>query len=97
MRRIDNNGNYEPNNCHWVLPYENAINKEFKSGKLGLINIYKDKQSYYVVLKRQGFKRVSSYQSSIDKAMKIRDNWIQEYSNNQSQWIEDTINKTYKK
>lgn len=95
--RIDNNGNYEPVNCHWVLPYENAINKEFKSGDLGIRNVYKDKQSYYVVLKRQGVKRVSSYQSSIDKAIKIRDNWIQEYSNNQSQWIEDTINKRYKK
>lgn len=95
--RIDNNGNYEPVNCHWVLPYENAINKEFKPGKLGIRNIYKDKKSYYTVLRRQGKKRVSSYQSSIDKAVEIRDNWIQEYKEDKDKWIEDTINNTYKK
>ena len=95
--RIDNNGNYEPGNCHWVLPYENAINKEFKPGKLGIRNIYKDKKSYYTVLRRQGKKRVSSYQSSIDKAVEIRDNWIQEYKEDKDKWIEDTTNNTYKK
>lgn len=95
--RIDNNGNYEPNNCHWVLPYENAINKEFKSGKLGLINIYKDKQSYYVVLKRQGAKRISSYQSTIDKTINLRDSWLKEYKEDPKKWVEDTMNNKYDK
>lgn len=27
LDRMDNNGNYEPDNCHWVTPSENAYNK----------------------------------------------------------------------
>lgn len=27
LDRIDNNGNYEPSNCHWVTPIENGKNK----------------------------------------------------------------------
>jgi len=27
LNRINNNGNYEPGNCHWVTPQENNRNK----------------------------------------------------------------------
>lgn len=37
------------------------------------------------------------YISNIEDAIRIRDKWLLEYSNNPSKWIEETINKTYKR
>ena len=43
--RIDNNGNYEPNNCHWVTPFENSINKSTTKLTMDIANEIRYKYS----------------------------------------------------
>ncbi|WP_239700372.1 hypothetical protein [Mammaliicoccus sp. D-M17] len=94
--RTNNDGNYEPNNCEWVTPSENALNKRFLIGKSGHKNIILDGKSYYAMVKRQGHTRTSRY-TNLETSLDKRDLYIEEYNKNPQKWIEDTINRTYPK
>ncbi|HFR3796773.1 TPA: hypothetical protein ACHVHO_000712 [Streptococcus suis] len=57
LDRIDNNGNYEPNNCRWVTRQENCRNRNFKVGKSGYPGVSQRKngkfQSFFNVDRNQ--------------------------------------------
>ena len=55
----------------------------------------KGNKFYVRIYKRK--KCRACYASNIETAIKIRDKWLLEYSNNPEKWIEETTNKTYKR
>ena len=49
LDRIDNNGNYEINNCRWVTHKENSNNRKKYNNKTGYTGVYfKPKINKYV-------------------------------------------------
>lgn len=94
LDRIDNNGNYEPDNCRWITPHENSLNQR-KRHDYGIVHTKSKK--YYTAIKRKGLSRISKARRSIEETREIRNKWIAEYEDNPEKWIEDTISGNYDK
>lgn len=95
--RINNNGDYEPNNCKWATQSEQTINSRHVLGQSGYRYIHNIGKGYRVELTREGNVRRSLVIRDIKNAVKIRDEWVREYEENKNTWIEKTKNKTYKR
>ena len=94
LDRIDNNKGYSITNVKWSTPLEQAHNREHKK----YWGIELKNKKYRVSLTRDGKKRRSYFFfGNIEDAIKIRDQWLKEYEEDKEKWIENTINKTYKR
>ena len=92
---------WETDSDKWVQEtitktYKKHLSKHKYKNSTGYKCISKKGNKFYIrIYKRK--KCRACYASNIDDAIKIRDKWLIEYSNNPDKWIEDTVNNTYKK
>ena len=94
LDRINNKGNYEPNNCKWSSVSEQMINRRYKPNKLNEKFITSRSNSYRVDIKRNGVRRQKTV-STIDEAIILRDFWLEEYKRDKNEWIINTQNRRY--
>lgn len=97
LDRIDNNGDYEISNVKWSSKSEQTSNQRKKLGQSGERFITKRRDGMYIVsFTRDKHKIFSNAIKSLNRAIFIREYYLDLYSsNNKEQWEEICNKRTY--
>lgn len=95
--RINNDGNYEPDNCKWSTQSEQTVNSRHALSKSGHKYIHNIGTGYRVELSRMGNRRQSLVIKDIENAIKLKDLWLREFEEDKDKWVENTKYKIYER
>lgn len=81
--RIDQNGNYCPDNCRWSDVYTQAQNKGLRrNSTTGFTDIWKHKSGYRVAFRRNGSMHYVGIFKSLESAIRARDDAMKKADRN---------------
>lgn len=80
IERINNDGNYEPNNCKWATQHEQSMNKKHLQSKTGYIGVRKHPNGGFVaeVTRHRKYYYLGHF-ATAEQANVVRMKFLEEY------------------